>query len=236
MAKNEFATHTLCERCRPPLGAARRRLLCSGRGSQSGPGRMGRSMKFRYVAAGAALSVGVIAAAGSGGTSVSNAPVTTAAGGGSSATTAAGSSGTTATTSAVAHTGSTIAVAGNNSKANVTLNQVIDPATGADSFSTPDNGKRFVGIKMTIQNTGSSTLNDDANITVSVIGSDNQSYTPDFNSIAECTNYDNGSYTLAANESVTGCTTFQLPTGITVTRVKYEPTSLGGTSGEWLNP
>lgn len=193
-------------------------------------------MKFRYVVAGAVLSVGVIAAAGSGGTSVSNTPVTTPAGGGSSATTAAGSNGTTATTAAVAHTGATIAVASGNDKANITLNQVIDPATGADSFSNPDAGKRFVGVKMTIQNTGTSTLNDDANITVSVVGSDNQSYTPTFDNIAECTNFNSGSYTLAGGESVTGCTTIQLPSAVTVTRVKYEPTGFGGTSGEWLNP
>jgi len=71
---------------------------------------------------------------------------------------------------------------------------------------------------------------------VSVVGSDNQSYTPDFSSIAECTNYNSGSYSLVAAESVTGCTTFQIPTGVTIARVKYEPTSFGGTSGEWLNP
>ncbi len=191
-------------------------------------------MKVRYVFAGVALTVGVLAAAGSGGSSVSNSTVTTA--GGSTATTG----GSTATTkaSSAAHVGSTVAVSdGNGGDANVTITQVIDPASGADQYTTPDAGKRFVGVEMTIQNTGKKTLQDDANSTTTVQGSDNQTYTFDVNDISECTNFNSGSYTLAPGASVTGCVVFQLPTGVSPKQVQFQPTGFtGGTTGQWQVP
>jgi hypothetical protein len=94
-----------------------------------------------------------------------------------------------------------------------------------------------VGVELTIKNTGSASINDDANSTVTVIGSDNQTYQGDFNSISECTNFNDGSYTLASGESTTGCVTFQVPTGVSVAKVRFEPTSFTSSDvGEWLVP
>jgi hypothetical protein len=184
-------------------------------------------MRVRHVFAGLLLLVAVVTFAADGGSTVSNKPVAT--GGGSSG-------GSTKTTAAAAHVGATIAVGTGNDKANVTLVQVIDPASGSDQFTTPDAGKRFVGVKLTIADTGSTTFTDDANSTVTVIGSDNQTYTADFSGISECTNFNNGTYTLAPNQNTTGCVTFQLPTAVTATKVEYQPTGFGGTTGEWLVP
>jgi hypothetical protein len=198
-------------------------------------------MKLRYALAGVVLAVGAVASAGSGGSTVSNSTVAT------TATTAGSSGGSTTTTThgksapppapTGAHVGSTVAVSSGNDKANVTLNQVIDPATGSDQFTNPDAGKRFVGVGVTIVNTGSSTINDDANSTVSVQGSDNQTYTADFSGISGCTNFNSGSYTLAPGASVTGCVTFQVPTGVSVSKVQFQPTGFsGGVTGEWKVP
>jgi hypothetical protein len=126
---------------------------------------------------------------------------------------------------------------GSGGDANVTLTQVIDPAAGADQYTTPDPGKRFVGIEMTIANTGKATLTDDANSTTTVQGSDNQSYTADFSSISECTNFNNGEYTLAPGATVTGCVTFQVPTGVNVKQVQFQPgLGVGGVTGQWQVP
>lgn len=109
----------------------------------------------------------------------------------------------------------------NGNKFNVSLLNVIDPAQGADQYTTPDAGKRFVGVEFRVTDISSASINDDANSDTAVIGSDNQTYSPDFDSIAGCTNFNDGSYTLTKNESVTGCVVFQVPTGVNVSKVQY---------------
>ena len=47
----------------------------------------------------------------------------------------------------------------------VTMTQVIDPATGANEFYTPNPGDRFVAVDMTLQNPGTATISDDATTT-----------------------------------------------------------------------
>lgn len=172
-----------------------------------------------------ATAVGLsVSACSTGGTGVDTKPA------------AAASSTPRASAPPVAHVGSLIDVGGSHGLG-ITLTQVIDPAQGADQFTTPDPGKRFVAVDLSIKNNGHSTYSDDANNDTSLIGSDNQSYTPDFDSVSECTNFDNGQITLAAGESVTGCVVFQLPTGVTTAKVQYTPDSgFSGSTGEWQVP
>jgi len=183
------------------------------------------------------LAILVMALAGCAKTTEVNTP---SAGGATTTTTAAGASGKAATTTTkpVAHTGSTLTLSTVDGQTySVALKQVIDPAQGSDQFTTPDPGKRFVATLFTVTNTGTKALSGDANNDASVIGSDNQSYSADFNNVAECTNFNSGSVQLGAGESVTGCVVFQVPTGVTVAKVQWAPSSgLANDFGEWLNP
>ena len=152
---------------------------------------------------------------------------------------ASGSSNTTTTTAPpVPHVGSTINVAGlNDSSADVTLNQIIDPASGNNEIETPDAGKRFVAAAMTIKNTSSANLSGDANIDATLIGSDGQTYTPTVATVAECTNFNYGDFQLAPGESASGCVPFEIPTGVTVTAFKFsQDLGISGTFGEWMVP
>lgn len=137
----------------------------------------------------------------------------------------------------VAHTGAAISIGAGADKGTVTLQQVVDPAPAGSIFQ-PDAGKRFVATKLLITNTGSGSLTGDANINAAVQGSDGQSYTPTLASdITGCTNFDSGSYTLAAGNSVVGCVVFQIPTGVTVAKVHYNlEAGFTGDTGQWLNP
>ena len=91
-----------------------------------------------------------------------------------------------------------------------------------------------MGVELTYTNTGSATLTGDANSDISVMGSNNQSYTADFDSLAEGTNFNNGEYTLAHGASVTGFVTFQLPVGVKVVQVQADMSGFGqGTVGQW---
>ena len=115
----------------------------------------------------------------------------------------------------------------------VTLTQVIDPAQGADEFTTPNPGDRFIGAMFTITDTGNGATSDDANGDATVVGTDDQTYQADFDSLAECTNFNDGEYQLNPGESATGCVTFQLPIGVSVSKVEWSPDIFDSTFGEW---
>lgn len=152
---------------------------------------------------------------------------------GSSGSSSTGSSSTSSPSDG--HVGDTMEIGGNTGL-DIKLTNVIKPATGdPDDDSTPDPGKNFVAVELTITNEGTSSYSDDANSDVSVIGSDNQTYTFDVNDVTECTNFDEGDYTLSSGESASGCVVFQLPSNVTVSRVQFtdESAENSGTA-EWI--
>lgn len=175
-----------------------------------------------------------------------NSPATTAGGAVNSTVATSPASSTTAPTPTTkpgaAHVGATLSLSGSNgAQASVTLNQVINPATGSNGPPTDDqgnpNGDAYVATLLTIKNTGSGAIQGDANSDATLIGSNNQSYTADFDDVNECTNFSNGSYQLGAGESATGCVVFVLPPGVTPAKLQYSPDSgIGGNFGEWLIP
>ena len=157
--------------------------------------------------------------------------------GSTSSTVNTSGSSTTASSSSkpasAAHVGATISLPGEQ----ITVVKVIDPAQGTDQFTTPDAGKRFVGAELTINNTGKAALSDDANSTVSLVGSDNQDYTADFSAISGCTNFNSGQYTISSGQSETGCVTFQIPDGVTVAKVQFtDQAGMGNNTAQWLVP
>jgi hypothetical protein len=121
-------------------------------------------------------------------------------------------------------------------KISVTLTRVIDPAQGADQFTTPDNGYRFVGAVFTIAGI-SGTFSDDANNDATLIGSNGQTYTADLDSIASYTNFNFGEYTVSAGEISVGAVTFQVPLAVNVAKIEWSANDgLGGAPAEWLIP
>jgi hypothetical protein len=115
----------------------------------------------------------------------------------------------------------------------VTLMQIINPATVADG--TGDTGKTYMAAKLKIADTGPTPVEGAVNVNASVLGSDNQSYKPDFNDVAECTNFESGTFHLGPGESSTGCVVFALPRGVTPAKVIYVPSAgFADDFGEWL--
>lgn len=103
----------------------------------------------------------------------------------------------------------------------VTIAQLIDPATGTDEFNQPNAGYRFVAVDMGLSNQSTGTISDDANVDVDVIGTDNQAYPADFDSVAECTNFSYGEFTLLPGGTESGCVVFQLPSGVNAKLVQF---------------
>lgn len=115
--------------------------------------------------------------------------------------------------------------------------QVIDPAQGGDQFTSPASGDRFVAVLLKIANTGASTLQDNANVDTNLVGSDNQTYTSALSTVAECTNFDSGDFTLGAGQAATGCVTFQVPTAVSVVGVHFALNDgLDSVTAEWTVP
>ena len=109
----------------------------------------------------------------------------------------------------------------------VTLVKVIDPAQGADQFTSPDSGKRFVAAVFRIKALVGSPQDEDANIDAVIVGSNGQSCTADFAGIAGYTNFYSGTINVAQGDTVTGSVTFQVPDGVTVAKVQWRPGAFG---------
>lgn len=121
-------------------------------------------------------------------------------------------------------------------KMSVTLTQVIDPAQGADQFTSPQSGNRFVGAVFDIKGING-TVSDDASNDATLIGSNGQTCTADFDSIAGYTNFNHGEYSVSAGESSVGAVTFQVPVAVTVSKIEWSANGgLGGAPAEWLIP
>jgi hypothetical protein len=115
----------------------------------------------------------------------------------------------------------------------VTMTQIVDPATGANEFYTPNPGYRFVAVEMTLQNASNATITDDANTDVTVIGTDSQAYVFDADDVSECTNFSYGDYTLLSGNSEDGCVVFQLPTGVSVQAIQFALNGNNADTAQW---
>jgi hypothetical protein len=115
----------------------------------------------------------------------------------------------------------------------VTLVKVIDPARGANQFSSPDGGKRFVGLVFRIKAVTGSPQDEDANNDAVLVGGNGQNYSADFDGIIGYTNFDSGTIHVAQGDTVTGSVTFQVPEGVTVSKVQWSALSGFGSTVEW---
>jgi hypothetical protein len=125
---------------------------------------------------------------------------------------------------------------GNGDTYRVTLVKVIDPARGANQFSSPQSGKRLVGLMFRIKALTGSPRNEDANNDAVLVGGNGQSYSAAFDVILGHTNFESGTIHVAQGHTVTGTVTFQVPDGITVSMVKWNALSGFGRTAEWYMP
>lgn len=130
--------------------------------------------------------------------------------------------------------GATLAVSDSSgTKVDVTLKKLIDPASGANSYTKPASGKRFVGVKLRVKNTAAATYQNNANNETVVVLSDGKTLHASYKPIANCGNFDNGQIKLKSGAAGTGCVTFQVPKGQQVVKVSYSNTVFPGTTAQW---
>ena len=138
---------------------------------------------------------------------------------------------------APAQVGATLPVTDSSgTKLDITVEQVIDPASGASQYSQPASGKHFVGVKLRIRNAAAIIYQNNANNETTIMLSDGKAEDADYNPIAGCGNFSNGQVKLASQASVTGCVTFQVGNGEKVAEVRYHNTVFPGTTAAWRLP
>lgn len=118
----------------------------------------------------------------------------------------------------------------------VTVEKVINPASGANQYSNPASGKHFVGVKLRVRNTAAVTYQNNANNETTIVLSNGKTGHANYSPIAGCGNFSNGQIKLASRASATGCVTFQVPNGQKITKVRYHNTVFPGTTAEWHLP
>lgn len=116
----------------------------------------------------------------------------------------------------------------------VTLINVIDPAQGADQFTTPAAGTRFVAAVFSIKALTGSPQNEDANNDAVLLGGNDQGYdTTVDNNIVGYTNFSNGNIVIAQGQTEVGAVTFQVPDGVKVAEVQWVASSGFGQFVQW---
>ena len=113
------------------------------------------------------------------------------------------------------------------------LVKIIDPGQSADQFTIPNPGNRFVGVVFRITALNGSPQGEDANNDVSVLGSNGQVYTADFDRIAGYGNFEVGMIHAAQGDTVVGAVTFQLPQFVVVVEVLWTADGGSGSTVQW---
>lgn len=104
----------------------------------------------------------------------------------------------------------------------VTMTQVVQRAH-LGQYESLSNGSDHVTaaeFKITGQ---SGQTSDDADNDAVVVGTDGQDYTPVFDTITEGTNFNGGDFRVGPGQSVTGWVAFELPPGVKIASVQWQP-------------
>lgn len=104
----------------------------------------------------------------------------------------------------------------------VAIPKVIDPASSGPPIATPPTaGHRFLAILFKLTDRGPGSVSSDINADATAIGSDSQAYMAAIVTVARCTSFSNGEYTVFPGQSERGCAVFELPNRVKLADVQF---------------
>lgn len=128
--------------------------------------------------------------------------------------------------------GDTVTVSAGDTRYDVTLMSVADPARPASEYSEPSAGHRLVAAQFRV--TAHTAVDENSNSSASLVGSDEQVYTFALEEVAEGTNFDSGSVRLQPGTSLVGWVPFEVPSQVRAARVRWVPgAGMGSHGAEW---
>lgn len=132
-----------------------------------------------------------------------------------------------------AKVGDTISLRGMDTKADVTVLKVVDKAKGADEFTTPDAGKRFVAVQFRITNTGSKAYDDSPSNGAKVVDTEGQGFDSSIADTKAGPSFP-GEVNLAPGATAKGFITFEVPKGAKLDKVQFGLDSgFADQTGQW---
>jgi len=114
----------------------------------------------------------------------------------------------------------------------VSVDAVVDPAEGGEYFD-PEEGNRFVGVQLTLTNTGTSNYSDSVENMPSVVTPEGFSYATTFAAVTAGQGFD-GTLLLTPQDTRTGWVVFELPSEQSIAKLTLALDSgFGPEVGEW---
>jgi hypothetical protein len=109
---------------------------------------------------------------------------------------------------------------------------IVHPAQPTDEFNQPTPGDFLLAVEFKVKDTSARyEVSDDADLDMTIVASNDQTYTASFNTVTECTNFNHGDFQLEPGASVVGCVVFELPSNLRATDVKW--TDASGLFNDW---
>jgi len=121
-----------------------------------------------------------------------------------------------------------------DSKYEVTLLSVSQPAQPDSEYSSAEAGHHLAAAQFRV--TAITETDENSNLNATATGSNEQSYTPAVTkAVTAGTNFASGSIKLQPGSSLVGWVPFEIPDGVGVAKVHWNPAAgLGGQSAEWI--
>jgi hypothetical protein len=111
------------------------------------------------------------------------------------------------------------------------LDLIMDPVQGAARSAAPRHGMRLVGVVFTVKAISGSPRNLRAARDAVIVGSDGKTYRPGTGSIPGYAGFRHGLVKVAPGASLTGALAFQMPAGVSVSRVRWS--AAPGSALQW---
>jgi hypothetical protein len=115
----------------------------------------------------------------------------------------------------------------------VRLDLIVDPATAAGRSAAPRHGTRLVGVVFTIKAISGRLRREHAGHLATVVGSNGKTYVPGDSPIAGYAGFRNRQINIARGASETGAVAVQMPSGVTVSMVRWSAASGPGSIITW---
>ena len=113
------------------------------------------------------------------------------------------------------------------------LDLIVDPAKAAGRSAAPRHGTRLVGVVFTIKAISGRLRHQDAGHLATVVGSNGKTYVPGDRPIAGYAGFGNRQINIAPGASETGAVAVQMPSAVTVSRVRWSARSGSGSMIAW---
>lgn len=115
----------------------------------------------------------------------------------------------------------------------VRLDLIIDPARASGRSAAPRHGTRLVGVVFTIKAISGRLRRDNAGRLATVVGSNGKTYVPGDSPVAGYAGFRNRQISIARGASETGAVAVRMPSGVTVSRVRWSAGSGPGSTITW---